>query len=147
MEPTSPARERSASSSLFDPTGSDSLPAVPALIGAKCRCGHVFFPAQFFGCERCGRYGEDLVETRLSGQGIVRAAVVVHQHFREIPRAPFTVVDLALDDGPVIRGLMMAGTKPPRAGDVVTARIVDGREGGAPAAILRFEVAKGGAQS
>jgi uncharacterized OB-fold protein len=79
----------------------------PVLLGGRCVCGHVFFPMQAFGCERCGQFGEALQPTPLRGHGRLRAAATVHVHADEKRPTPFTVGTIALDDGPIIRTLLL----------------------------------------
>jgi len=63
----------------------------------------VFFPLQTFGCERCG--GSDLQPKTLSGAGKLLASARVHLHPGKGREAPFTVVAVQLDDGPIVRTL------------------------------------------
>jgi uncharacterized protein len=83
----------------------------PELVGGVCGgCHAVFFPYQSFGCERCGRYGADLAVRVLTSRGAVQAATVVHLHADPRRAAPFTVVEVRLDDGPVVRAVAADGT-------------------------------------
>ncbi|HEY8537713.1 MAG TPA: OB-fold domain-containing protein [Steroidobacteraceae bacterium] len=79
----------------------------PVLLGGRCECGHIFFPMQTFGCERCGRFGKALQPMQLRGHGRLRAAATVHVHADEKRPTPFTVGTIELDDGPVIRTLLL----------------------------------------
>jgi uncharacterized OB-fold protein len=79
----------------------------PALLGGRCECGYVFFPMQTFGCEQCGRRGAALQPMSLRGRGRLRAAATVHVHADEKRPAPFVIGTIALDDGPVIRTLLL----------------------------------------
>ncbi len=90
---------------LFLLPGTEAAPGFPALLGGRCSCGHVFFPMQWFGCEKCGRHDSDLSQIKLSGRGMLRAYAQVHLHARPSPRVPFTVLEIELDDGPIIRAL------------------------------------------
>lgn len=81
--------------------------ASPILLGGRCECGHVFFPMQTFGCERCGKHGDALQPISLRGRGTLRSAATVHVHADEKRPAPFVVGTIALDDGPVIRTLLL----------------------------------------
>ena len=74
-----------ASFPLFIDTGTDAVPDRPALVGGRCVCGYVFFPMQTYGCEKCGRFGNDLKEVRLSGRGRLLAFAQVHLHARPYP--------------------------------------------------------------
>ncbi len=101
------------------------------LLGGKCACGHVFFPFQTFGCERCGLV--DPQPWELAGVGRLVASAMVHLHADVSRPAPFTVGTVALDDGPVVRTLL---TEPvPTAGSRVRAVLVPS----GPALDLRFQ--------
>lgn len=109
-----------------------------SLNGVKCACGHVTFPPQHYGCERCGRYGSELQDVRLSGRGRLLASSTVHRHAAAYPVAPFTVVEVELEHGVVTRGLLARGqpdalrpgtplqsvleTEPAEGGDVLDLR-------------------------
>ena len=99
---------------LYRRAGSPTRPDLPALLGAACACGHVFFPLQTYGCERCG--GTDLQPRALSGAGRLLAAARVHLHAGKGREAPFTIGSIKLDDGPIIRTLIVSGDIPPRPG-------------------------------
>ena len=95
----------------------DAAPGAAALLhGMRCTCGHVAFPPQQYGCERCGRHGDDLRPVSLSGRGRLLASSVVHMHAAAYPVAPFTVVEVELEEGVVTRGLLAGdqagGAKP-----------------------------------
>jgi uncharacterized OB-fold protein len=79
----------------------------PVLLGGRCECGHVFFPMQTFGCERCGKFGAALQPLLLQGRGELRSAATVHVHADAARPAPFVIGTIALDDGPVIRTLLI----------------------------------------
>ncbi|MCW8194550.1 hypothetical protein F6455_07105 [Proteobacteria bacterium 005FR1] len=76
------------------------------LKGGCCRCGFIFFPMQRYGCEQCGADGEWLESYELRGTGTLVAAAMVHMHKGENRRAPFVVVSVKLDEGPVVRTLL-----------------------------------------
>jgi uncharacterized OB-fold protein len=97
---------------------SDSLPLLkpdlyaagvptPTLRGGRCECGHLFFPMQTFGCECCGRFGTSLQSIALAGRGQVRSAATVHLHADEKRKTPFVIGTIALDDGPIVRTLLL----------------------------------------
>jgi len=97
-----------SSSALLKPslyTQRDGEP--PVLLGGRCECGYVFFPMQTFGCEQCGRTGAALRPMSLRGHGRLRSAATVHMHADEKRPAPFVIGTIALDDGPVIRTLLL----------------------------------------
>ena len=113
------------------------------LNGGVCVCGHVFFPLQAFGCETCGRAGDDLTPRRLSGSGRIVASATVHLHAGRGRQAPFDVGVVKLDDGPVVRTLLTSIGAAPAPGQPMRAVLVevDGKEPGERVRDLRFEVA------
>jgi uncharacterized OB-fold protein len=75
---------------------------------------------QRFGCEQCGASGDDLTDVALTGRGRVLAAVVVHEHPQPDVPTPAVIGSVLLDEGPVLRALLVGpGTE--RAGAMVTA--------------------------
>ncbi|PKP72232.1 MAG: hypothetical protein CVT83_00910 [Alphaproteobacteria bacterium HGW-Alphaproteobacteria-5] len=80
----------------------------PVLLGQICAaCGHVSFPRQDFGCEKCGAYGEMLQKKELEAEGILRSFAEVHLHSGKGIEAPFTIGEVALADGPLVRATML----------------------------------------
>jgi uncharacterized protein len=79
----------------------------PTLLGGRCECGHLFFPMQTFGCVRCGRTGTALQPFSLAGRGRLCSVATVHIHADEKRKAPFVIGTIALDDGPVVRTLLL----------------------------------------
>ncbi|GAB2478381.1 hypothetical protein GCM10027082_31670 [Comamonas humi] len=85
----------------------------PMLKGVRCTaCGEVAFPPQHYGCERCGSGA--LADVELAAQGVVLGSSQVHIHTQPEPAVPFTVAEVRLDAGPVVRALLDVG---PEAGD------------------------------
>ncbi|AQV97224.1 hypothetical protein BJN34_25520 [Cupriavidus necator] len=129
---------------LYRAQGTPALPEHPALLGGTCRCGHVFYPWQSYGCERCGAAGDALTPMALSGRGKVEASAVVHLHASPERQAPFTVTAVRLDDGPLVRTLALAsetgqgtGLVPGDAVVAVLAEVSDRQqEGSTPARAL-----------
>lgn len=122
-------------------TAPDAAGALPALHGGRCRCGHVFFPFQAHGCERCGASGDALQPALLPASGRLVASARVLLHARKDRQPPFVVVAVQLDDGPVVRTLLDADTAAtPPVGMPVRGRLVEvGRsDDGAPIVDLRF---------
>ena len=102
---------------LYDP-----LPDVPALNGTRCaRCGRAYFPPIGVGCEICGAPPEDLLPTTVAGTGTIHALAQVHLH-HGAPETPFTIAEIALDAGPLIRAMVHPESPPLRIGIPVTAR-------------------------
>ena len=104
---------------LYRRAGTAARPDHPALLGGACACGHVFFPLQAYGCERCG--GTDLRPLALSGAGRLLASARVHLHAGKGREAPFTVGSIRLEDGPIIRTLVEGGGAGLRPGAAVVA--------------------------
>lgn len=111
---------------LYSREGSDGSPSHPALLGGECDCGYVFFPFQSYGCERCGR--TNLRKRALSGRGKLIASARVHLHASKTREAPFTVGAITLDDGPIVRTLLVDDDKPFRPGDVVVTALAPIRD-------------------
>jgi uncharacterized OB-fold protein len=81
----------------------------PALHGRRCRdCGWVFFPPHDFGCESCGALPERVEPAVLGGTGELRSFAVVHRHGGAGIEVPFTVGEIVLDDGPMVRAVIVA---------------------------------------
>ena len=85
----------------------DAAAPVPAFSGTRCgACGATFFPPMAIGCEVCG--SPDLQEVTLAGRGRLHSSATVHRHRGGDIEAPFTVGEIVLDDGPLIRATMMS---------------------------------------
>jgi hypothetical protein len=99
------------------------------LSGRICkRCKLLTIPGEPFACERCGALREEHVDTECDSAGAVRAIAVVHRHAREQPPTPFTVVEVELDAGPVIRTQLVGpGLESARIGNRVVGTLVEGR--------------------
>ncbi len=109
------------------------------LLGGECVCGHVFFPMQAYGCEVCGRHGQALQPLVLRGRGRLVASAAVHIHGDKARPAPFTVVEIALEQGPTIRTLLAEATGNPAPGVPMRATLVwAGSEVGDDLFDLRF---------
>jgi hypothetical protein len=91
------------------------------LRGGRCAvCGRVSYPALAIGCDRCGA-GEDRLEpVDLAATGVVHSFATVHLHRGE-PAAPFSVAEVRLDGGPLIRAMVSATTPALRIGARVSA--------------------------
>jgi uncharacterized OB-fold protein len=92
---------------LLKPTLYTSSGKSAVLLGGRCECGHVFFPMQTFGCERCGKFGDALQPIELKGRGTLRCASTVHVHADDKRAPPFVIGMIALDDGPIVRTLIL----------------------------------------
>ncbi|WP_143278187.1 hypothetical protein [Bradyrhizobium sp. UFLA03-84] len=128
---------------LYSEGSSDRDGTTVRLRGGRCHCGYVFFPMQTYGCERCGSYGDALTPCELSAEGTLLAEATVHLHADKNRLAPFTIVKVALDDGPVIRTLLADDSAPVAPGQRVTGRLVPTtqNESGETVLDLRFSIA------
>jgi uncharacterized OB-fold protein len=93
---------------LYAEMGTAALPEAPAFRAVKSRSGHITFPPQHYGCQVSGETGDDLQDVLLTGRGRLAAIATVHIHPQPLPPVPFTVVEVELDDGPTVRGLLSA---------------------------------------
>ena len=85
---------------LYDPAS-----LVPQLNGTRCSdCGATFFPPLQTGCEKCGSTG--LTPLKIEAVGKLHSVVTVHMHMGKDIEAPFTVAEVALDNGPIIRAML-----------------------------------------
>lgn len=122
---------------LYDP-----LSDVPVLNGTQCaRCGRVYFPPIGVGCEICGAPGEDLLPAAVAATGSIYALAQVHLH-HDAPETPFTIAEVALDAGPLIRAMVHPESPPLSIGVRVTARwnAVGADDGGVPVVEPAFTV-------
>lgn len=137
------------------PTPASAQPALynapasgtPPLKGQKCTvCGHISFPAQPYGCERCGAYGDAIEEMNLAARGTLHSFSRVLRHQGKGIEPPFVIGEIRLSDGPFIRialdrtdtdGLAIGQQM---EGCLVPAHTKDGTE----VRELRFTVAKDG---
>jgi uncharacterized OB-fold protein len=81
---------------------------MPCVLDAsRCpHCGLLVVPPEPIGCERCGTPSVELASATVSSEGVVIGCAVVHEHARPEPPTPFVVVEVRLDDGPVVRSLL-----------------------------------------
>ena len=97
--------------SLYEPSSE-----TPLLNGTTCSaCGLVVFPPVSLGCTKCGAAPEQLKATPLAAAGTLHSVATIHIHTGKDIEAPFTVAEVKLDSGPLIRALMI---KPASAGDI-----------------------------
>jgi uncharacterized OB-fold protein len=122
---------------LYQTEGTASAPRRPALLGGVCAGGHVFFPLQPYGCERCGNV--DLRPLALSGFGKLLASARVHLHAGKGREAPFTVGAIQLDDGPIVRSLIVADAPVPAGTRMATTLVPVADAEGRTRLDLRFE--------
>lgn len=107
------------------------------LSGRRCtRCELVTVPGEPFGCERCGARREEHVDAEFDSAGTVHGIAVVYRHAREEPPTPFTVVEVRLDAGPVVR-TRLVGSQLESAG--IGSRVVGTRIDGRVNMVLEGE--------
>lgn len=83
------------------------------LAASRCgACGLVAFPAERYGCERCGALPAEHRAVDLPAAGVVRSFAMVHRHHQPTPPVPFVVcqVDVDVDveggAGPSLKGVL-----------------------------------------
>jgi len=124
---------------LYRSEGTAGAPTRPALLGGVCDNGHVCFPLQHYGCERCGSV--DLRPRPLAGVGRLLASARVHLHASKSREAPFTVGAIELDEGPIVRTLILADDGPLAAGSRMATVLVPVADAEGCACLdLRFEL-------
>jgi uncharacterized protein len=97
------------------------------LPGTRCpACGRTATPPEPYGCEQCGAAADTLEPVELPAAGTVHSQATVHRHHRPTPATPFTVVEVVLDAGPVLKGVLAPGAVPVGIGDRVEGDVVDG---------------------
>ncbi|MDH4143816.1 MAG: OB-fold domain-containing protein [Acidimicrobiia bacterium] len=105
-----------------------------SLVASRCLdCGHLAFPDERYGCERCGALVERHESVTLAPRGVVSAAATVHRHHQPEPATPFVMVTVRLDEGPALKGVLATpapGTAPTPGTDaahLARGRRVEGR--------------------
>lgn len=82
----------------------------PLLRGIRCSaCGMDAFPAQAYGCIRCGATGERLESRDLATQGTLLSFAIVRTH--PTHAVPFTMGEIQLDAGPIVRAQLSDDTR------------------------------------
>lgn len=85
----------------------DSAASEPVLLGTQCiSCRTSFFPPIGLGCEVCGAPADDLIGRKMRATGVLHSLATVHHHTSDDIRTPFTVAEIQLDSGPLVRALM-----------------------------------------
>jgi uncharacterized protein len=115
---------------------------LPRLRARRCACGYVFHPPHGFGCERCGRSGEETQPIEIAAEGVLAAFATVHAHPR-LP-APYVVGRIALDGGAVLDAWIDGTEASLRLGQRVQGKLVSGgtNDTGEPLFDLRFAPAE-----
>lgn len=92
------------------------------------QCGLLAVPPEPIACERCGEPVASLHTTTIGAAGTVVGHAVVHQHGRPDPPTPFVVVEVRLDDGPIVKSLLRGAVPGTTSiGDRVDGDYGDGR--------------------
>ena len=79
----------------------------PVLKGMVCRsCQRISIPVQTYGCEGCGEVGKGLQLKDLEPVGELLSYALVSKHHDKSITAPFTMAEIRLKDGPVIRAAL-----------------------------------------
>jgi uncharacterized OB-fold protein len=107
---------------LFEPGGDGA--AAQLRVGRCGACGHTFFPPQTLGCERCGAFGEALVDALVPAAGRVVSAVTVNRFRGPGIEAPFAIADIVLDSEVAVRVLMDSAAVVPNVGAHVRGRVI-----------------------
>ncbi len=94
--------------------------------GTRCGCGRVAVPPEPYGCDVCGALPATLAAIEVELVGVVRGVATVHRHHRPEPKTPFTVVEMALDAGPVLKGVLDAESPAPTIGGRIVGDVLDG---------------------
>ena len=103
----------------------DTADDPPRLRGVRCAaCGAVAFPPFGIGCEVCGADEASLESAPLAGAGVVHSVATVHLHGGRDIEAPFTIAEIQLDDGPLIRATLLDVVEPDAIGARADARWV-----------------------
>jgi hypothetical protein len=72
----------------------------PVLLASRCAsCGRIAFPPIAIGCDACGAGEDGLEAIEIEARGTVQAVATVHV-------GTFTVVEVELDTGPLIRAVL-----------------------------------------
>ena len=99
----------------------DTADDPPRLRGVRCEaCDAVAFPPFGIGCEVCG--ATQLAPAVLAGAGTVHSVATVHLHGGKDIAAPFTIAEIQLDDGPLIRATLVDVVEPDAIGARAEAR-------------------------
>jgi len=117
------ARRVSRKKTLF--TAPDAPDAQPAILCGRCECGHVFFPAQRLGCDRCGAHGDRIEIVEVAARGVLRAFATAHRAQRPEGAEPLVVGTVMLDAGPVFEAVLDAREEALAVGQRVDGRLVE----------------------
>ncbi len=77
------------------------------------------------GCEVCGAPEDQLAVTPIAAAGTLHSVATVHLHHGKDIKAPFTMAEVKLDDGPLIRATLLDVVEVDAIGRRVEAQWVD----------------------
>ena len=117
------ARRVARRKTLF--TVPESPEAPPALLCGRCECGHVFFPAQRLGCDRCGAHGDRIEIVEVAARGVLRAFATAHRPKPEEGQRPQVVGTVMLDAGPAFEVILDAREEALAVGQRVRGLLVE----------------------
>jgi hypothetical protein len=80
----------------------------------------VYCPPLGLGCEVCGATNDALEPATIAAVGTVHSLAEVYVHHGK-PQAPFTIAEVQLDAGPLIRAMLTGDGGPIGIGDTVSA--------------------------
>jgi uncharacterized OB-fold protein len=93
---------------------------MPVLKASFCAgCGRVSFPALLIGCDCCGASEEQLKSVHLPAVGEVHSFATVYIQQGQ-PTEPFTIAEIALDGGPLIRAMVAHDSPALHVGDRIS---------------------------
>jgi uncharacterized protein len=86
---------------LYDPAAQ-----TPSLAGSRCEaCGRIAFPPVTIGCDVCGAEESSLTTVVLETVGRLYSFATVHLQRSDL-ETPFTIGEIQLEAGPLIRATM-----------------------------------------
>lgn len=102
-----------------DTTGLWSETTDSAVLHARMcsSCGHMLFPPQLYGCPACGALADRLTPVTLPAAGRLHSFAVVNLH--QVYQTPYTIAEVELDAGPIVRSLFDPAVEPVIGGHVV----------------------------
>ncbi len=117
---------------MTTPTSADA----GRLVASRCtRCGLVTSPPERFGCEACGALPDEHEPAVIDTAGTVKSYATVWRHAKPTPPTPYTVLQVVLDAGPALKGVLEDDVAVPKIGDRVRGRVEQTTEG----PLLRWE--------
>jgi uncharacterized OB-fold protein len=125
---------------LYDPATQ-----TPTLAGSRCgACGRIAFPPVTIGCDVCGAEQISLETVDLETVGRLYSFATVHLHRGDL-ETPFTIGEIQLEAGPLIRATMAPNQPDLRIGQQVHAiwRVTDVDDQGHEVVEPVFETAQG----